>query len=168
MYIARYLKPEYVKLGLINGHLDEIDEEKDLEKEQARLKESVIEELTDLFMLTGQIRNRHKFLLDLVNREKQCSTAVGNGIAVPHVRSMQPRKMAVVFARSHDGVWYDAPDGKPVHIFFGITAPSYDDKAFLQFYKWVAQSFLQEDWLLDALLAAEDEHEIIAILSGLQ
>lgn len=168
VYIARYLKPEFVKLGLVGGHPDQIDAEKDLSRERERLKGEVIEEIVDLFDRTGVIRNRHKFHNDLVYREKQASTAVGGGIAVPHVRSMQPRSLAIVFARSRDGAWYDAPDGDPVHIFFGITAPPYDDKVFLQFYKWVAQSFLQEEWLKSALLEAEDEHEIIGILSGLQ
>lgn len=153
---------------MLNGHADEIDPEKDPEKERTRLKEAVVEELVDLFMLTGQIRNRSKFSADLLNRERKASTAVGDGIAVPHVRSLQPKGLAVVFARSREGVEYAAPDGKPVHIFFGITGPSYDDKVFLQFYKWVAQSFLQEEWLPAALLGAETEHEIIAILSGLK
>lgn len=168
MYIARYLKPEYVQLGFVNGHPDEVDPEKDPEREKERLKMEAVDEIVDLFMKTGQIRNRHKFFLDLWNREKKATTAVGDGIAVPHVRSMQPKALSIVFARSRDGVEYSAPDGKPVHIFFGITAPPYDDKVFLQFYRWVAQSFLQEEWLLDALLAAEDEHEVVGILSGLQ
>ncbi len=168
MYIARYLKPEHIRLGLVNGHYDQIDPDKDRSRELQHLKREVVDELVELFVATGQVRNPHKFTIDLWNREKRASTAVGNGIAVPHVRSMQPRGLAMIFARSREGVEYDAPDGNPVHIFFGITAPPYDDKVFLQFYKWIAQSFLQEDWLADALLEADDEHEIIGILSGLQ
>ncbi len=167
MRLSRYLKPENVKLGLVHGHVDEIDPEKDPAQERARLKDEVVSELCDLFMTTGQIRNQSKFLTDLKNRESASSTAVGMGIAVPHVRSLQPRALGIVFARSCEGVWYDAPDGELVHIFFGIASPSYDDKKALQFYKWIAQSFLQEDWLSAALLAAEDEHEIIGILTGL-
>lgn len=168
MYISRYLKPGLVRLGLVHGHLDDIDPQKDREKELWRLKEEVLEELTDLFMETGQIRNRTKFHLDLLNREKGSSTAVGYGVAVPHVRGMQPRGVGLIFARSREGVWYDAPDGKLVHIFFGIASPTYDEKTALHFYQWIAQSFLQEEWLKDALLEAKDEHEIIGILSSLQ
>ena len=168
MYISRYLKPNLVRMGLVSGHLDQIDPEKDRAVELARLKNEVLEELTDLFMETGQIRNRHKFYLDLVNREKGSSTAVGQGIAVPHVRSMQPRGLGIIFARSREGVWFDAPDGGLVHIFFGLASPVYDEKKALHFYQWIAQSFLQEEWLAGALLEAEDEHEIIGILSGLQ
>lgn len=170
MQITRYLKPEVVRLGMMGGHLDEIDPEKDPEKERARLKEEVIEELTDLFMKTGQIRNRNKFHHDLQSRERKASTAIGNGLAIPHVRSMQPKQFCMVFARSRDGVEFGSPDGAPVHIIFGVAAPSYDERLsneYLQVYKWIARCFKEEDWLPAALLEAEDEHEIIGILSGL-
>ncbi len=170
MQITRYLKPDYVRLGMVGGHPDDIDPEKDEAKERVRLKEEVLEELTDLFMQTGQIRNRNKFHHDLVSRERKASTGLGSGLAVPHVRSMQPKSFCMVFARSRDGVEYLSPDGEPVHIIFGIAAPSYDEKLhneYLQVYKWIARAFKEEDWLPAALLAAQDEHEIIGILAGL-
>ncbi|MDR1745641.1 MAG: PTS sugar transporter subunit IIA [Planctomycetota bacterium] len=170
MQITRYLKPEVVRLGMANGHLDEIDPEKDPEKERARLKEEVVVELTDLFMNTGQIRNRNKFHHDLLSRERKAATARGGGLAVPHVRSMQLKQFCMVFARSRDGVEYDSPDGEPVHLIFGVGAPSYDEKTtaeYLQVYKWIARCFKEEEWLPGALLQAQDEHEIIHILSGL-
>ena len=155
---------------MMNGHTDTIDPEKDPVKERTRLKEAVIEELADLFMNTGQIRNRSKFHHDLLSRERKASTAIGGGLALPHVRSMQPKQFCMVFARSRDGVEFESPDGEPVHIFFGMAAPSYDERMsneYLQVYKWIARSFKEEEWLSEALLEAEDEHEIIGILSGL-
>lgn len=168
--ITRYLRPEVVRLGMMNGHLDGIDLERDPAKEHARLKDEVVDELTDLFMATGQIRNRSKFHHDLVSRERKASTAIGKGLALPHVRSMQPRQFCMIFARSRDGVEYASPDGEPVHLIFGMAAPSYDERMsneYLQIYKWIARCFKEEDWLPAALLQAEDEHEIIGILSGL-
>ncbi|MCX7934983.1 MAG: PTS sugar transporter subunit IIA, partial [Planctomycetota bacterium] len=157
-----------IKLELTSGLLTTMDPEKDPERERVRLKEEVIAELVDLFMATGQIRNRNKFHHDLLSRERKASTAIGNGIALPHVRSLQPRGVAVIFARSRAGVEYLALDGAPVKIFFGIAAPSYDDRVFLQFYKWIAQRFLEEEWLPQALLEAMDENEIIRTLSALR
>ena len=168
--ITRYLKPEVVRLGMVGGHPDDMDPEKDPAKERVRLKEEVIDELTDLFMNTGQIRNRNKFHHDLLSRERKATTAIGNGLAVPHVRSMQPKQFCMVFARSRDGVEFASPDGEPVHLLFGMAAPSYDERMsaeYLQVYKWIARCFKEEDWLPGALLAAQDEHEIIGILSGL-
>ncbi len=168
--ITRYLRPEVVRLGMVNGHLDEIDPEKDPAKERARLKNEVVDELVDLFMQTGQIRNRSKFHHDLQSRERKASTAIGRGLALPHVRSMQPRQFCMVFARSRDGVEFESPDGEPVHLFFGMAAPTYDERMsaeYLQIYKWIARCFKEEEWLPEALLKAVDEHEIIGILSGL-
>lgn len=170
MQITRYLSPEVVRLGMIGGHLDDIDPEKDPKKERIRLKEEVLDELTDLFMNTGQIRNRNKFYHDLVSRERKATTAIGGGLAIPHVRSMQPKQFCMVFARSGDGVEFDSPDEEPVHLIFGMAAPSYDERMtneYLQVFKSIARAFKEEDWLPAALLQAQDEHEIIRILSGL-
>ncbi len=168
--ITRYLRPEVVRLGMMNGHREEIDPEKDPAKERARLKNEVVDELVDLFMLTGVIRNRSKFHHDLLSREKKATTAIGRGLALPHVRSMQPKQFCMVFARSRDGVEYDSPDGELVHLIFGMAAPSYDERMsaeYLQIYKWIGRCFKEEEWLPEALLRAENEHEIIGILSGL-
>lgn len=170
MQITRYLKPEVVQLGMMSGHTDTMDPEKDPAKERIRLKEDVVNELADLFMKTGQIRNRSKFHHDLLSRERKATTAIGMGLALPHVRSMQPKQFCMIFARSCDGVEYDSPDGKPVHLIFGMAAPSYDERLtneYLQVYKWIARCFKEEEWLPSALLQAENEHEIIRILSGL-
>jgi len=168
VHIARYLKPAHIKLELASGHLATMAPDKDPERERIRLKEEVVAELVDLFMRTGQIRNRNKFHHDLLSRERKATTAIGNAIALPHVRSLQPRGVAAIFARSRVGVEYLALDGAPVKIFFGIAAPSYDDRIFLQFYKWIAQRLLEEEWLPQALLEAADEHEIIRLLSSLR
>ena len=168
MYISRYLKPDYIQLGMRSGHLDEIDEEKNYATELWRLKTEVVAELADLFTKTGVIRNRNRFETEMLNYEKSSSSATGNGIAVLDVRSMTPKSMGIIFARSMDGVWFDAVDRQPVHIFFGIASPSYDSKKAQHFYHWIEQGFLHEDWLPEALLQAENEHEIIGILSSLQ
>lgn len=170
MQITRYLKPEVVQLGMVSGHVDTIDPEKDEEKERVRLKEAVIEELADLFVKTGQIRNRSKFHHDLLSRERKATTAIGGGLAIPHVRSMQPRQFCIIFARSRDGVEFLSPDGRPANLIFGMAAPSYDERStneFLRVYQWIARNFKESAWLKEALLEAADEHEIIGILSGL-
>lgn len=168
MNISQYLRPQQVKLGLCSGHLDDIDPEKDRTRELVRLKDEVVDELVALFGVSGQIRNTAKFTRDFLNRERSGTTAIGEGIALPHIRSMQPRRTVVVFARTQHGVWFDAIDAAPVHIFFGIAAPEYEDAHFYKFHKWISRAFVNEDWLRDALLWAADEHEIIKILGHLR
>lgn len=171
MSLGRLFREELVKLELESGPepLAEGVEPTPaaLEKARSRFKERVVEELAGIFGRSGEIRNEHKFMVDLLNREKKASTAIGEGLAVPHVRSLQPRSMVVIFARSTPGVEYASPDGEPVHLFFGITAPSYDDADYLKIYKWLATSFTREDWLRPALMSAEDPGEVVRILKSL-
>lgn len=168
MNIARYLKPELIELD-IRIELEARDEE-EAAKDSFRwkLKEKAIEKLVEIFDRSGEIRNASKFKKDIVYREKQVSTAVGNGIALPHIRSLQARKLVAIFARSLEGVEYLGLDGKPTHFFFGLASPPYDDKLYLEAFSWVARSFKEELWLFDALMSAHDADEILSILHGLQ
>jgi PTS system fructose-specific IIC component len=170
--VGRYLREELVKLEIETEPVPLPESvpptPKALERHRWHFKERVCAELAALFSESGEIRNEHKFYLDLVNRERQASTAVGEGLAVPHVRSMQPRKLVLCFARSSTGVEYFSPDGRPVHLFFGVAAPSYDDKVYLRMYKWLAHAFSREDWLRDALMAAEEPGEIMRIIKSLR
>lgn len=54
----------------------------------------------------------------LLDRERICTTAIGEGMAIPHGKSPGVNKLIGTFAHSHDGVDFDAADGKPVKLFF--------------------------------------------------
>lgn len=132
-----------------------------------RRKEAVVAELAELFARSGEVRNLSKFRRDLLERERKSSTAVGGGLAIPHIRSMQPRSLIVCLARSRKGAEYLAEDGEPVHVFFGIASPSYDDSDYWKLYRWVANVFSTQAWLMEAILEAADENEIVRIMKSL-
>ena len=172
MDVGRYLREGLVKLEIESepGPPPEDLEPtpQALERRRWHFKEKVVAELAELFAASGEVRNEHKFYLDLLNRERKASTAIGEGLAVPHVRSMQPRKLVLCFARSVRGVDYFSPDGRPVHLFFGVAAPSYDDSTYLRLYKWLAGAFSREDWLHEALMSAAEPGEVIRIIKSLR
>jgi PTS system fructose-specific IIC component len=129
------------------------------------VKEPILREICDLFATTGKVGNGKKLMIDLVNREKKASTAIGGGIAIPHVRTMQAKGFLLCFARSKEGVDFDATDGMPVHLFFGVCAPPYDDKLYLEVYRSIAQVFGTAE-TKRALMEARDAHEVIRILGA--
>jgi mannitol/fructose-specific phosphotransferase system IIA component (Ntr-type) len=133
-----------------------------------RRKEAVVREIVSLFDASGEVRNTSKFTKDLLDRERKSTTAVGGGLAIPHVRSMQPRRLIVCLARSQVGAEYLCEDGSPVHVFMCVAAPSYDDSDYWKLYRWLAQTFSQETWLTQAILDAEDENEIVHLLKSLR
>ena len=82
---------------------------------------SIIEELTSPRIFNDLVLDTRDLQEKCWLRERLCSTAVGNGIAVPHPRdpiSTLQVPGCVVYGFSKKGVDFDSFDGKPVHIFF--------------------------------------------------
>ena len=90
-----------------------------------------------------------KALVDaLLSREEVMSTAIGNGIAIPHVRlfdSMSLQEDIVAVAYLFEPVDWVAPDGKPVHTLFFVLAA--DETRHLQILAEIAQLASDEDFV---------------------
>ncbi len=163
MRLARYLKPEQIKLELAALPAEEVDEEAHPEKHKWALKDAVLEEIVTLLEASGKVPNRSKLLTDLKNRERKATTAVGGGIAFPHVKTMQIRELTLAFARSTPGIDFDAPDGAPVHLFVAIVCPPYEDANYAKVLGRVAETLSQPE-LRQQLLDATNEHEVIRVI----
>ncbi|MCC6741278.1 MAG: PTS sugar transporter subunit IIA [Planctomycetia bacterium] len=166
MNLARYLKPAQIKVALATKPVPP-PEGVSAENHRWALKEAVLGEMCDLLDSSGKTGNKSKLLTDLVNREKKSSTAVGKGVAIPHVRTMQAKELILAFARSAEGMDFDAPDGEPVHLFFSMVAPPYDDQLYLKIYREIGQLILKEE-SRQRLLDAANEHEIIRVFQTLE
>ena len=59
----------------------------------------------------------------LLQRERLNSTAIGDGIAIPHGRVEGISNVIAAFGRSEAGVEFDSVDRKPTHLFFVLLAP---------------------------------------------
>jgi len=60
----------------------------------------------------------------LEERELLASTAIGDGIAIPHGKLPGLRRVVAAFGRSlGEGVDFQSLDGKPTHLFFLLVAP---------------------------------------------
>lgn len=95
----------------------------------------------------------------ITEREKLSSTGIGSGIAIPHARLDGIREHAIVFARSHHGVAYDAIDGKPVHLIFMIIGPTSANETHLKALARISK-FLHDTAFREQLLIAQTREEI--------
>jgi len=59
----------------------------------------------------------------LRERERLGSTAIGDGIAIPHGKWPGLQSVVAVFGRHAQGVDFDSLDGRPTHLFFLLVAP---------------------------------------------
>jgi mannitol/fructose-specific phosphotransferase system IIA component (Ntr-type) len=132
---------------------------------RARNKEEVLQAFVDRLHRERKIYDR-KIVLDLLmRRESMGSTALENGVAVPHGRTLMSRKLIVAFGRCKEGVDFDAPDGKPVHLFFLIIAPYRERKnLYLPTLGKIAEFFRKKS-LTNKTLKASNFQEFQDVLS---
>ena len=118
MQISKFLKPELIQLEMTTVfELPEGEEDVPLTPRKIlERKQLILTECVELLDCSEKVSNKSKLLTDLFNREKQSTTAIGKGIAIPHVRSMQAKELIVGVARSPEGYDFDSPDGQPVHL----------------------------------------------------
>ncbi len=160
MNISRYLKTELIKLDL------ETRIEPDPETGEFTLrrlrdgKRGLLTEMVELMDEHARVGNPSKRITDLYNREKKASTAIGHGIAVPHVRTYQAKELIIAVGRSVDGLEFDAPDGEPVHLFFVMAAPPYDDSLYLKVFKSLAEN-LRYDYFRENLIRTKQPYDIV-------
>jgi len=167
MNFRRFLTPAAIRLELKTRRYPDGDLAEDFDpmgpKNTERVRESVVAEITELLEATGEVGNPKRLFRDLHDREKRAGTAVGQGIAFPHVRTLQVKSFVMAFARSVEGLPFGAPDEEPVHLFFAMVAPPYDDKVYLRTYKSLATLLLQPDYYAQ-FLSVEDPGEILRTL----
>jgi mannitol/fructose-specific phosphotransferase system IIA component (Ntr-type) len=100
----------------------------------------------------------------LRNREQLGSTALEQGVAFPHGRSLAVKQLTILFARSKEGVDFESEDGKPTHLFFLILAPPQDTgNYYLQALGKIAELVRKPD-VRDALMDVSDFDAMVGIL----
>ncbi len=128
----------------------------------AEKREVLDEMVTDLCeKVTGL--NKEKLLEVLLEREKLGSTGIGYGVAIPHGKMKDLKKIVVSFARSRKGVDFQATDEKPVHLFFLIVAPENSTASHLKILSDIS-CILKESDLRKKLQRARDKDEIYRII----
>jgi Kef-type K+ transport system membrane component KefB/mannitol/fructose-specific phosphotransferase system IIA component len=87
-------------------------------------------------------------------RERGMSTAIGDGLALPHARLEKIRKPTIIFGRSCAGIDWNAPDGAPTRLTFLILTPDDEKDSQLQIYRDLL-SVLSKPQLRSSLCGAE-------------
>ena len=85
-------------------------------------KAQAIDKLVELQMAGGCIADREAYRKAILAREEMSSTAIEQGIAVPHAKSDAVSAPSLAAMTLTQGVDYGAMDGQPSDLFFMIAA----------------------------------------------
>jgi len=128
-------------------------------------KEEVLGEIADAIESSGSVGRINRLRRELHLREGKASTAVGRGIAFPHIRTLQVREMTGAIALAPEGIPFDSPDGEPVRLIVMLVSPKGEERAHLNLVRRFSEVF-QGDAALAEVLQAQSEHEVIRILDS--
>jgi mannitol/fructose-specific phosphotransferase system IIA component (Ntr-type) len=100
----------------------------------------------------------------LLEREEASSTAIADGIAIPHGRMPLGDEVLCAFGRSASGVDFDSVDGQPTNLFFVLVSPADNPGKHLRWLGHIA-GLLKDPALRRDLLTAETPHRVLATLA---
>ncbi len=129
-------------------------------------KEDVIKELVDLLIDAGEVEKkfRNKLIEILMARESLGSTAIGQGVGIPHGKCECISKLIASFGLSQKGVNFDSLDGEPVYIFFLLLAPQDSAGPHLKALARISR-LLKDKYFRENLRAANDDKAIIKVIT---
>ena len=91
-----------------------------------------IREMADLLADEPTIEDPKSFLANLIKREKQTTTGIGKGVAVPHTHEDSIDRPILAVGISREGLDFNAIDGQPVHIVALLATPKKHHKKHME------------------------------------
>lgn len=146
MRIIDLLKPEAITLGL-----------------DISTKSDAINALVGLHAAAGNLKDKDAYKEAILAREEQGTTAIGDGIAVPHAKTSAVKAPALSAITVPGGVDYGAPDGKPSDLLFMIAATE-DGDVHLEILSRLMVMLMDADFAA-ALRAAKTPQEFLDIIN---
>ena len=126
-------------------------------------KTEAIDMLVDLQMKSGNISDREIYKQGILAREEKGSTAVGEGIAIPHAKSSAVKAPSLAAMTVPGGVDYEALDDEPSDVLFMIAAPDTEADVHLEVLSRLMTLLMDEDFRAK-LLSAKDTDEFLSVI----
>ena len=109
-------------------------------------KDELLKNAVKLMCRSGIINNEKEYLNSVLKREKESTTGVGNGIAIPHGRCKAVDKAGLAAIVLNKPVEYEALDNKPVELLFLIAAPEDKGNVHLEILSKLAMMLMDQEF----------------------
>ena len=126
-------------------------------------KNDTIRQAVALMAKSGNISDIEAYTKQVMAREEESTTGVGEGIAIPHGKCDAVTRPGLAAMIIRDGVDYDSLDGEPVNVLFLIAAPNTKDNVHLDVLSKLSVLLMDEDFTA-ALKAAKTTDEFLKVI----
>jgi len=130
----------------------------------AREKDSALREIVRYLKSKDKVKKDQELYERLIQRERLGSTAIGDGVAIPHCKLKEVESPLVALAISRKGVSFDALDGKPTHLIFLVVSSPDNPSQNLQTLAAIAHLVRKAGSLPKKILAAKNPKRILEIV----
>ncbi len=148
MKFIEYVDPENIKLGL-----------------EGQRKDEVIEELVEILVESCKVSDADKILDAVLSREREGSTGLEKGVAIPHAKCDAVSKLCIAIGISKEGIDFEALDGKPSQLFFLMVAPTSESGPHVQAIAKIVK-MIKIDRFRSKLLKAQQPQEVIDAIAS--
>lgn len=124
--------------------------------DRANSKKRVLEQAAALLAAGTPYLTAGEIFSGLVAREKLGSTAIGDGVAIPHTRMPGIDECVGACVRFPQAVAFDAQDDASVDLVFGLLVPDPTTQAHLQLLRNLAQQLSDPAYLATLRAATSD------------
>jgi mannitol/fructose-specific phosphotransferase system IIA component (Ntr-type) len=127
-------------------------------------REKVLKEMVDHLKAKNKISKKSDLYEMLIQREKLGTTAIGEGVAIPHCKLKGVKAPLFLLGASKPGVNFNSLDGKPSHIFFVVISSPDNPGMNIQALAAIAKLVRKATGLAGRLLEAKSPKAAIKIV----
>ena len=131
---------------------------------QGRDKSAVLTELATHLSSRIPVVDREALIKVLLERERLASTAIGEGVAIPHGKFDAIGQLTACVGRAREGVDFDSMDGRPTYLFFVLVAPQNSTGAHLKALARISRLF-KDPGFRTRLMQAKDAGELFRAIA---
>lgn len=129
----------------------------------SKTKQEVIDEMVDLVNASGNLNNKDEYKEAILAREELSTTAVGEGIAIPHAKTKAVKKACLGAGVTKEGIDYEAFDGSLSNLFFMIAAPDGANNTHLEVLSRLSTILMDEEFK-NSLIDAKSVDEFLELI----
>ncbi len=131
-------------------------------------RDEVLQEMVRYLKQKEKITKDEELYEKLIQREKLGSTAIGEGIAIPHCKLKEVKDPILMLAISRKGVHFESTDGKPSHVFFLVVSSPDNPSVNLQILAAIAHLVRKSSSLQKKILQAKNPARIIDLIREIE
>lgn len=130
-------------------------------------KSEIVDELVEIIVSSGKAKNKKALASAIMGRENLGSTAIGNGVAVPHAKIDGIKHTVLAFGRSGPGVDFNSLDGEKTHLFFMLISPKEDIGSHLKILAKISH-LIKDRFMVGLFKKARSKKEVLSMIANLE